>query len=183
MRSGDQPAGSSLGLANGWFLLLQEDGDRLWGLVRMLRYATRVVVEPPGFSPVQTRKPWVKRRLQCPAEKWGSRWWFQSFFYFHPDPWGNDPIWLIDTFQMGWNDHLGILSGCFFEDPNLKLCKPKSLQALQSNLTIQNTCRYWAKSADSLQARFWCVLMTWWLTKHLQRIIIYIYIIWSMSHV
>ena len=22
-----------------------------------------------------------------------SRWWFQIFFYFHPDPWGNDPIW------------------------------------------------------------------------------------------
>ena len=19
-------------------------------------------------------------------------WWFQIFFYFHPDPWGNDPI-------------------------------------------------------------------------------------------
>ena len=23
------------------------------------------------------------------------RWWFQICFYVHPDPWGNDPIWLI----------------------------------------------------------------------------------------
>ena len=22
-------------------------------------------------------------------------WWFQTFVYFHPEPWGNDPIWLI----------------------------------------------------------------------------------------
>ena len=87
MRSGDQPAGSSLGLANGWFLLLQEDGDRLWGLVRMLRYATRVVVEPPGFSPVQTRKPWVKRR-HCNARQkskdLGGG--FNHFFIFTPIP-------------------------------------------------------------------------------------------------
>ena len=25
----------------------------------------------------------------------GTRLWFQSFFYFHPDPWGDDPICLI----------------------------------------------------------------------------------------
>ena len=23
---------------------------------------------------------------------YSSRWWFQIFFYFDPDPWGNDPI-------------------------------------------------------------------------------------------
>ena len=26
-------------------------------------------------------------------------------FYFHPEPWGNDPIWLI-FFKLGWNHHL-----------------------------------------------------------------------------
>ena len=29
-------------------------------------------------------------------------WWFPPYFYFHPDPWGNDPIWRI-FFHMGWN--------------------------------------------------------------------------------
>ena len=24
------------------------------------------------------------------------------FFYVHPDPWGNDPIWLAHIFQRGW---------------------------------------------------------------------------------
>ena len=32
-------------------------------------------------------------------------WWFQTFFIFTPT-WGNDPIWLINIFQMGWNHHL-----------------------------------------------------------------------------
>ena len=27
-----------------------------------------------------------------------------NIFYFHPDPWGNDPIWLI-FFKMGWFNH------------------------------------------------------------------------------
>ena len=33
-----------------------------------------------------------------------ARWWFQRFFIFAPT-WGNDPIWLIDIFQMGWFNH------------------------------------------------------------------------------
>ena len=32
-----------------------------------------------------------------------SRWWFQIFCYVHPEPWGNDPVWLDHIFQMGWN--------------------------------------------------------------------------------
>ena len=28
----------------------------------------------------------------CSSNKTFSRWWFQTFFDFHPDPWGNDPI-------------------------------------------------------------------------------------------
>ncbi len=26
-------------------------------------------------------------------------WWLEIFFYFHPDPWGDDPIWLAHIFQ------------------------------------------------------------------------------------
>ena len=26
-------------------------------------------------------------------------------FYFHPDPWGDDPIWRANIFQMGWFNH------------------------------------------------------------------------------
>ena len=29
-----------------------------------------------------------------------------NIFYFHPEPWGNDPIWLRNIFQLGWNHHL-----------------------------------------------------------------------------
>ncbi len=29
------------------------------------------------------------------------RWWFQIYFYFHPDPWGNDPIWRSADFSIG----------------------------------------------------------------------------------
>ena len=35
-----------------------------------------------------------------------ARWWFDIFFIFHPDPWGNDPI-LTNIFQRGWNHQLG----------------------------------------------------------------------------
>ena len=36
-----------------------------------------------------------------------SRWWFQILGYFHPDPWGDDPICINLTriFQMGWFNH------------------------------------------------------------------------------
>ena len=35
-----------------------------------------------------------------------SWWWFQNCFYFHPDPWGNDPIWRLHMFQKGfWFHH------------------------------------------------------------------------------
>ncbi len=46
-------------------------------------------------------------------ENWNVRWCVQIFWnYFHPDPWGNDPIWR-SYFQMGWNHHLGKLMGRF----------------------------------------------------------------------
>ena len=34
-----------------------------------------------------------------------TRWWFQIFFIVIPI-WGNDPIWLYNIFQMGWNHQL-----------------------------------------------------------------------------
>ena len=33
-----------------------------------------------------------------------------NIFYFHPDPWGDDPIWLYNIFQMGWFNHQPVLS-------------------------------------------------------------------------
>ena len=30
---------------------------------------------------------------------------FKYFFHFHPENWGNDPIWLAHIFQMGWFNH------------------------------------------------------------------------------
>ena len=35
-----------------------------------------------------------------------SRWWLNRFFYFHPLNWENNPIWLYNVFQMGWNHQL-----------------------------------------------------------------------------
>ena len=36
-----------------------------------------------------------------------TRWWnFKYFLHFQPEPWGNDPIWLYNIFQMGWNHQL-----------------------------------------------------------------------------
>ena len=39
--------------------------------------------------------PAWKNRKKSALEKFThkARWWFQTFFYFHPDPWQNDPIW------------------------------------------------------------------------------------------
>ena len=33
-----------------------------------------------------------------------------DIFYFHPDPWGNDPIWRAYIFQMGWFNHQLVLN-------------------------------------------------------------------------
>ena len=37
-----------------------------------------------------------------------SRWWFEIFFIFTPNPDEDDPIWLF--FQMGWNHHLELFA-------------------------------------------------------------------------
>ena len=56
----------------GWFLLLQEDGDRLWGLVRMLRYAKSCCCRTAGFlAGFKHPQPWGEETTMesCPAEK------------------------------------------------------------------------------------------------------------------
>ena len=32
-----------------------------------------------------------------------------KIYYFHPEPWGNDPIWRLHIFQMGWFNHQPVL--------------------------------------------------------------------------
>ena len=71
---------------------------------------------PPMATP-----PWVVKILIMPLSlgwrffcdffdrnfqwKEKTRWCFQTCFIFTPT-WGNDPIWLYDIFQMGWNHQL-----------------------------------------------------------------------------
>ena len=38
-----------------------------------------------------------------------------NIFYFHPDPWGNDPIWRAHIFQMGWFNHQPVICFCHFK--------------------------------------------------------------------
>ena len=33
------------------------------------------------------------------------KWRFIYFFHFHPDPWGDHPIWRYNIFQVGWFNH------------------------------------------------------------------------------
>ena len=40
---------------------------------------------------------------------WFCRWWFQIFLFL-PEQWGDDPVWLINIFQMGWNHQLLLTS-------------------------------------------------------------------------
>ena len=48
---------------------------------------------------LQTFLPSFAKKLLAQQK---SRWWFQFFFKFHPENWGNDPIWRLHIFQMGW---------------------------------------------------------------------------------
>ena len=82
------------------------------------------------------KKPWNLRRSQgiCdPAwRSWGSYqfipgWWFQILFIFTPSwglfiftpSWGNDPFWLYNIFQMGWNHQLDTYLWPFVRKPSL----------------------------------------------------------------
>ena len=48
---------------------------------------------------LETTQAWNKNQLL------GSN---SNIFHFHPDPWGNDPIWLI-FFQKGWFNHQPVI--------------------------------------------------------------------------
>ncbi len=57
-----------------------------------------------------------------PLLKTMSRWWMvvvSNMFYVHPDPRGNDPIWLYNIFQMGWNQ-LDEVTCLFFVGVHIK---------------------------------------------------------------
>ena len=54
-----------------------------------------------------------------PSIHWISRWWFQTFFF--TPTWGNDPIWLYNIFQMGWNHQPDIMK----RKPLFKLHYPR----------------------------------------------------------
>ena len=71
----------------------------------------------PGF-PKWIEPTWLKQPRHYPRElvsfetsysagsvgvaskvtTWFSRWWFQIFFNFHPETWGNDPIWRLRVY-------------------------------------------------------------------------------------
>ena len=70
--------------------------------------------------------PQCENRIETVAKKAKkSRWWFQILFIFTPT-WGNDPIWLYNIFQMGWNHQPRIYEGfdlwcnlkCFLQGPS-----------------------------------------------------------------
>ena len=54
-----------------------------------------LVNQPPQCHPPNNK---ALLRAYC----LGPRWWFQIFFYVHPENWGNDPIWRLHIFQMCW---------------------------------------------------------------------------------
>ncbi len=78
-----------------------------------------------------------------------SRWWFQ--FVFTPT-WGNDPIWLYNIFQMGWNHQIDDL-GSYGDSPIVERVKSSVLQ------WGFHTSRHDVEVYDSIHFKpdFWCV--------------------------
>ena len=60
---------------------------RSWAIPRLLSLALQGV--PNGWERVPLSNPLGFKHH--PLEGAG-RWWFQRFFYFHPDPWGRFPF-------------------------------------------------------------------------------------------
>ena len=78
-----------------------------------------LVLQSSGVSFWKSPNP-TKHTKHKPAKLIGvwatiTGWWFQIFFIFIP-VWGNDPIWLSNIFQMGWNHQLDNICvwGVFF---------------------------------------------------------------------
>ena len=61
-----------------------------------------ILSKPSFFWMIAKKKVQYFKKTDGEAKKqgiqvftWSSRWWFQTFLIFTPDPWGNDPIWLV----------------------------------------------------------------------------------------
>ena len=61
---------------------------------------------------------------------------FKDFFYFDPEPWGNDPN-LTNIFQMGWNHQLG--KGLLFELLIASSAWPFDLQNISFGVMARNS--------------------------------------------
>ena len=86
-----------------------------------------------------------------------TRWWFQIFCYFHPEPWGNDPIWRT-YFSNGLKPPTRLVSGrgvhdfrvvCYasvfpaFERPRLRLTWVAGTQQVPCHWGEGKRSRFW----------------------------------------
>ena len=63
------------------------------------------VAEKLPMSVVSVISPRVNRRKKV-VKKEQNRRWFQIIFFFHPNNWGNDPIWLMTNIsELAWFNH------------------------------------------------------------------------------
>ena len=78
-----------------------------WDHVWLDWFLPKIAYKNTSFTP-ETLAPWSCRKclyLMLPicntniSNLGGGN---SNMFYFHPEPWGNDPIWLAPIFQMGW---------------------------------------------------------------------------------
>ena len=66
----------------------------VWAAWRFLPFARVVFNSFPMYSTGLVCLPTnLLYRLTKHIGKYTAEWWFQIFFYVHPEPWGNDPIW------------------------------------------------------------------------------------------
>ena len=69
---------------------IKKPWGNLWNVTILLFFLS--------WTLIRSLKPNKKTHQEYP-----SRWWFQTFVYFHPDPWGvGIPIWRALHFQMDW---------------------------------------------------------------------------------
>ena len=56
-----------------------------------------------------------------------SWWWFHFVYYFHPEPWGNDPIVTCASFSNGWESSTTNLKKKYQHLPKGAVGTPKGL--------------------------------------------------------
>ena len=72
-------------------MLCQSNG---WQEIMFSRELQQQIVQMAHQTWCVKRINWIwgtKMRMCCQVIS--TRWWFQMVFYFHPEPWGNDPSW------------------------------------------------------------------------------------------